>query len=597
MTANEDNTKYFKDLKIGTIQFDNPILNASGCWSTDEEQIWELSQSNLAGIVSKTCTIFSQDGIKEPNYYYDQNNNIHFNCKGLPNNGYNYYKNISKNLQNKPLIISIAYTDIYQVILMLNDYDKFVDSCALVEINMSCPNAEMKIPGYHLDDIEMLLVNIRNSNYDNICVGLKLPPYFELDFMNKLSNLLNKYETYIYFIVVSNSIPNGLAIDNQKEPILSNVYGGISGKINKMIALSNVKTFNSLLNETITIIGCGGINDYEDVLDYLKYGAKFVQLASCFYEKDKNKLNVERINYLVNKLKNPNYFYKQLKMDSSEVSLIINTKHFHFVVNKLREFFISKGFLECHTQNRLSILAACEDPSTIRTFNYNNKVYPLPQTGQMWLEYELLKSPDVPGYFCVSTSYRYEPNPIPGRHALIFPMFEFELKGGIGELEKMEKELLQHLGYDTVCQFKEGDYEDVASKYNTTDISHEVEQKLYQEEGPVFFLKNFPEYTSPFWNMRRNEERGTANKIDVILSGMETIGSAERSCDVDDMINRFKTISNGEYAQILYDKFGRDRVDGEMNEFLSNNFMVRSGGGIGITRLISSMLKEGLIPE
>jgi len=283
-------------------------------------------------------------------------------------------------------------------------------------------------------------------------------------------------------------------------------------------------------------------------------------------------------------------------MDESEQSLIINSKHFSFVINKLREFFINKGYLEVHTQNRLSILAACEDPTTIRTFDYNNKIYPLPQTGQMWLEYELLTNPDVPGYFCVSTSYRYEPNPIPGRHCLIFPMFEFELKGDIEALRQMEKELLTHLGYDKF-NFEEGDYVDVANHYETTDISHEYEQKLYGEKGPVFFLKNFPEYTSPFWNMSRNNEKGTANKIDVILSGMETIGSAERSSDIEDMLTRFKTISDGKYAQILYDKFGQERVDGELNEFLQHKFITRSGGGIGVTRLISSMLKEGLIPE
>ena len=281
-------------------------------------------------------------------------------------------------------------------------------------------------------------------------------------------------------------------------------------------------------------------------------------------------------------------------MDESETSLIINTKHFHYVINKLRDFFITKGFLESHTQNRLSILAACEDPSTIKTFDYNNKIYPLPQTGQMWLEYELLTNPNANGFFCVSTSFRYEPNPIPGRHALIFPMFEFELKGDIIALENLERELLVYLGYKN---FEEGDYEDIATLYGTKDISHEIEQKLYNDKGPVFLLKNFPEYTSPFWNMKRNSEKGTANKIDVILSGMETIGSAERSIDISDMVHRFKTISDGEYSQILYDKFGKDRVDGELNEFLKHNFITRSGGGIGVTRLISSMLKEGLIPE
>ena len=281
-------------------------------------------------------------------------------------------------------------------------------------------------------------------------------------------------------------------------------------------------------------------------------------------------------------------------MDETEKGLLINTKHFDIVTNKLRQFFANKGFLEVHTQNRLSILAACEDPSTIKTFEYANKLYPLPQTGQMWLEYELLTNKDVPGYFCVSTSYRYEPNPVPGRHSIIFPMFEFELKGDMSELEKLERELLCYLGYD-INKFAEGNYIDVAEKYNTKDISHEYEQKIYQDYGAVFLLKNFPEYTSPFWNMARNEDKTTANKIDVILSGMETIGSAERSCSPEDMLERFNTISNGEYAQILYDKFGKERVDGELNEFLKHEFIVRSGGGIGVTRLISSMLKEGLL--
>ena len=102
---------------------------------------------------------------------------------------------------------------------------------------------------------------------------------------------------------------------------------------------------------------------------------------------------------------------------------------FSLVVNKLRSFCLDKGFCEVSTQDRLSILAACEDPDTVATYKYMGETWPLPQTGQMWLEYELLTKPELPGVFCVSTSYRNEPNPVPGRHKLIFPMFEFELKG------------------------------------------------------------------------------------------------------------------------------------------------------------------------
>ena len=59
----------------------------------------------------------------------------------------------------------------------------------------------------------------------------------------------------------------------------------------------------------------------------------------------------------------------------------------------------------------------------------------------MWLEYELLTNPDIPGCFCVSTSYREEENPKEGRHELIFPMFEFEMPGTFDDLLQMENDL------------------------------------------------------------------------------------------------------------------------------------------------------------
>ena len=275
-------------------------------------------------------------------------------------------------------------------------------------------------------------------------------------------------------------------------------------------------------------------------------------------------------------------------------SLIINSLDFDYVVTKLRLFFKSKGFIEAHPQNRLSILAACEDPYTVTKFNYAGKDWPLPQTGQMWLEYELLKNPNVPGYFCLSTSYRQEPNPVPGRHELIFPLFEFEMHGDMTELIKMEEQLLQYLGYPP-NKFIRKSYLTMAEKYGVKDLDHAHETRMAEEESATFFLTDFPEYTDPFWNMRRDSETNLANKIDVILSGQETIGSAERETDADAMRDRFETISNGGYKKKLYDLFGKPRTDAELKEFFEFDFFPRSGGGIGMTRLIRSMKLEGLM--
>ncbi|KAA0205851.1 transposase [Candidatus Uhrbacteria bacterium] len=263
-----------------------------------------------------------------------------------------------------------------------------------------------------------------------------------------------------------------------------------------------------------------------------------------------------------------------------------NVPAFSRVSNALRAFFLKKGFLEVHTQDRLSILAACEDPTTVASFDYAGERWPLPQTGQMWLEYELLTRPELPGVFCVSTSYRQEPNPVPGRHRILFPMFEFESKGTMDELRAFESELLKHLGYGSA--FPSVTYDEAATKYGVDDISRAEEMKLRDDFGRVAFLETFPEHTSPFWNMKRTAN-GYAHKIDVIIDGMETIGSAERGTDPNEMRERFYSISGGGYAQKLFDLFGKDRVEAELEAFLKLPFFPRYGGGIGMTRLIQSL--------
>ena len=57
-----------------------------------------------------------------------------------------------------------------------------------------------------------------------------------------------------------------------------------------------------------------------------------------------------------------------------------------------------------------------------------------------------------------------------------------------------------------------------------------------------------------------------ANKVDVIIPGVETIGSAERSGDVNEMIEQFYRIRDGGYANILFSNFTKERVQKELEE-------------------------------
>jgi aspartyl/asparaginyl-tRNA synthetase len=270
---------------------------------------------------------------------------------------------------------------------------------------------------------------------------------------------------------------------------------------------------------------------------------------------------------------------------------LINPSKFTNTVGLLRSFFLEKGFLEVHTQNRLSILAACEDPFNVATYNYAGQVWPLPQTGQMWLEHELLSSPDSKGFFCVSTSYRQEPNAIPGRHDIIFPMFEFEMPGDINDLKAMEYELCEYLGFDKPDEKTYAEWQDHFQIGHSVEMDANHETKMFERFGSTM-ITDFPEMTSPFWNMSRHEGGATSKKIDVILGGMETIGSAERSTDVEMMRDTFHTITDGAYSKLLFELFGKDRVEAELEEFLKFDFFPRVGGGIGMTRMIAALDKK-----
>ncbi|HSW76863.1 MAG TPA: amino acid--tRNA ligase-related protein [Candidatus Saccharimonadales bacterium] len=271
----------------------------------------------------------------------------------------------------------------------------------------------------------------------------------------------------------------------------------------------------------------------------------------------------------------------------------ISPSDYHKLSKKLREFFEKKGLVECYLQNRLSILAACEDPSNISTFQYVGQIWPQIQTNQMHLERVILTEPDPqPGYFVTTTSYREEQNPIPNRHCLIFGMTEWELPCDFEKLIQFEKELLEHLGFGETSTYVEVNYVDMCEKYGVQEITHVEEQRLYEDYGPVVFLKHFPHPYS-FWNMKREGE--IACKVDVILTGFETIGSAQRSCDPEEMRQSFRTISDGQYAQLLYDQFGHERVDKELEDYLSLKFTTRSGAGMGQNRMITAMKKLNLL--
>ena len=268
-------------------------------------------------------------------------------------------------------------------------------------------------------------------------------------------------------------------------------------------------------------------------------------------------------------------------------------EEYDIVLNKLRLFFREgKNFIEIDSQKDLTILSACENPHSLVKFDFANSSYSQPQTSQMRLEHYLLNNPKWLGCYSITTSYRdeKEEDMIEGRHLRAFTMFEVESHGDFGILLKTLEDLLRYLGFTTP---KHLEYQEMANLFETKTIeaNHEI---AINKIDKVAFLKNFNKESNPFFNMKQDNDK--YKKCDVLLDPVgETIGCAERSCNVEEMKYNFLNQSHGDYALTLFKKFGEERVMAELDEYLKNKFFPRWGFGLGMMRLISAMKHQNLL--
>lgn len=287
------------------------IMNASGCHSKYKEQLDSLIDSGMTTIITKSCTLHENTGNPTPNF---KEVNVHtsINCLGMPNLGYNYYKNLLVGYYKKGItyIISMDASHWGDLKTMLLDYDAYVGTMKqemgiqdgireFVEINASCPNKLGLVSGqitriiaYDPTELSRLLENIKNLQLANIHIGLKLSPYVDKLLLGQIGSVITRYSSIVKYIVCGNSIPNGMIIDlDTGKPYLSVKTGGISGTANKLLGVANVYQFNEIfkmgikmgMGADISIIGCGGIETVDDSREYLLAGAKGVQIGRILY--------------------------------------------------------------------------------------------------------------------------------------------------------------------------------------------------------------------------------------------------------------------------------------------------------------------------
>lgn len=262
-------------VKFGNIIFKNPVIAASGTFSLDFEQHFDLTQ--LGGICTKGLTLSPRTG----------NNGIRIwetasgimNSVGLENKGIDLFiKNdlpILKKVRAKGtrIIANVSGSTIEEYLEGITLLAKAeVD---MIELNISCPNIKgggmsfgmtgqaarelvRQVRGLTL----LPLVVKLTPNADNI---VKVAQCCAEEGADGLS-LVNTF--------------NGMAIDiRSRKPVFDNIYAGLSGPAIKPIALRMVHEV--CRNVKIPVMGMGGICNGRDALEFIMAGAACIQVGTA----------------------------------------------------------------------------------------------------------------------------------------------------------------------------------------------------------------------------------------------------------------------------------------------------------------------------
>lgn len=249
------------------LEFENPIMPASGPLVGDAEKMIILDQMGLGGMVSKTISVA---GAKVPRPCIIAGQNHIMNAELWSEYALEKWKNdflpqVSESVK-APLIISVGYTkeDMAVLIPALDAYaDAFEVSTHYV--------------GKDLSVIQETVKTIRSLT--NKPFFMKLSPHMP----DPVAFCTMVLEAGGNGVVAINSVGPTMTIDlNTRSIAMGNSQGEawMSGPAIKPIALAMVSKIKKAIPEC-TIIGVGGISSAQDVLEFLLAGASAVQILSA----------------------------------------------------------------------------------------------------------------------------------------------------------------------------------------------------------------------------------------------------------------------------------------------------------------------------
>jgi len=262
-------------VQIGDVALANPIMPASGTFSPELAAVIDLNR--LGALVTKSITREFRAGNPTPRVAETPSGML--NSIGIPSKGLDYFldKIVPDYRQfTPPLVASIS----------AHSPDAFADLCRdvsvrdidVIEANISCPNLEADGRAFAMsaDLTEAVMRRLRAATDKPLWA--KLTPN-----VGDISEIARAAEAGgADALVVANAIL-GMTIDTETmRPTLGTIMGGLSGPAVKPIAVR--LTYQCAGAVSIPVIGCGGISNARDAVEFMLAGASAVQVGTITFQ-------------------------------------------------------------------------------------------------------------------------------------------------------------------------------------------------------------------------------------------------------------------------------------------------------------------------
>jgi dihydroorotate dehydrogenase (NAD+) catalytic subunit len=269
-------------VQVGTLRLKNPVITAGGTLGYGVEFAHLIDLNRLGGFVTKGISKEPIEGAPAPRLHETASGML--NAVGLQNIGVEAF------LRDKlPLLLK------YNTHLIVNVFgyclDEYVEvirqlenakGIAAYELNISCPN--VKKGGMQFGSDPALVSEVVGSARkaaQHRPLWVKLSPLVtDVALIARAAE-----EAGADALTVANTYP-AMAVDvSAGKSFLGNVTGGLSGPAIKPITLRLVWETRKAVK--VPVIGLGGIEKVEDVLEYMAVGASAVQVGTASFSDPK----------------------------------------------------------------------------------------------------------------------------------------------------------------------------------------------------------------------------------------------------------------------------------------------------------------------